>query len=195
MRQLGQVGGVTLLLVALALPVAHAQGMYLSNESNAYMLSASRYSLGHADATAITLGYSIRGRLDLGLGFVKTSADDGAVTVDAVSPSATVHLVRNPAGLPLSLSLSGSAEWQKHSGNLGLEQSDKRTAFGGAVGVTLYDRLSISRAISLVPRCTFSWGDLKVTTDRSWVFGDWTADEGLTLPPSSIHFRIPDLPA
>ena len=173
MRQLGHAVSIMSVFLGfgLAMPGAYAQGRYLPGEMNAWMVGGSWASPEGVDATGITLGYSIRGRLDVGFALAKMTSDHGAVTVDAVSPSVTAHLLRNPGGVPLSLSLSASAEWQEHSGNLGLPTSAERTAVGGAFGVSIYEHLAISRALSLVPHCTFSWKDLKVTTDRKSAYG------------------------
>jgi len=162
----------SLILVFLLSTSIYGQGAYLERGQSGFGIGAG--FLTNKDATTIggTVGYSVSGIFDFGIGVDRVSFDQKLLGEDlsatVISPSVTFYALKQNENLPISLALGAGYDWQTYS-NYALDDNNEDMTGGFfSVGGALFGYFKAPNSIRIHPSVGFSYvtGNLKVSDDK-----------------------------
>jgi hypothetical protein len=143
-------------LVTAAAGAAHAQGLYLPDQTSGIGVAAAVSANDDAFAVSLGAGYSYKAFIDGGL-FVNRygfSTDAPKVSAIGVQPYVNVHLLRQSDGMPISVAATGNFQKLFYS-----TDDDTRDISGYSffLGGSAYRRFGLSDTVSISPQATLGY--------------------------------------
>jgi len=147
---------LSFLFVSAAAGAAHAQGLYLPNQTSGIGVAAAVDYNQDALGFGLGGGYSYKAFIDGGA-FVHRygySTDDASVSSIGVQPYVNVHLLRQTDRIPLSLAANGSFQYLFYSTDA--EERDL-SGWGFFLGGSSYRRFNASETTAITPELTLGY--------------------------------------
>ncbi|HXU80807.1 MAG TPA: hypothetical protein VN914_05385 [Polyangia bacterium] len=144
------------LLVTAAAGAAHAQGLYLPNQTSGIGVIAGVDYNQDAFGVGLGAGYSYKAFIDGGIvvhryGFTTSEANLSAI---GVQPYVNVHLLRQSDTIPVSLAAVGS--YQQYFYSIDVDNRDL-SGYGFFLGGAGYRRFGLSETVSVTPQATLGY--------------------------------------
>lgn len=177
-----------LLPLALAPIYANAQGAFVARGAHGFMIGGDGASTDESSVYTVEAGYSFKGTIDVGLAhrWIGAPADTLGwnLTGRGLEPRLSLHVVKQGARFPLSLSATGGYAFQ----NLEPDRSDDPAAVDvdgrhWSVGGILHTVFALADFVGLRPWAGITY----VNRTRDYTFGD---DPSLTIESDDTRYVL-----
>jgi hypothetical protein len=148
---------VSFLLVTAAAGAAHAQGLYLPNQTSGIGVVAGVDYNQDAFGVGLGAGYSYKAFIDGGLVVHRYGYTTSEVSMSSigVQPYVNAHLLRQSDAMPISVSANGSYQQYFYS-----VDADNRDVSGYSffLGGSAYHHFDLGETSSITPQATLGYG-------------------------------------
>jgi hypothetical protein len=147
---------VCFVLVSAAASAAHAQGLYLPNQTSGVGVVADVDVNQDALGVGLGAGYSYKAFIDGGVVVHRYgySTDEANLSSIGVQPYVNVHLVRQSDSIPLSAAAVGN--YQQYFYSIDADNRDL-SGYSFFLGGSGYRRFGLSQTVSITPQATLGY--------------------------------------
>jgi hypothetical protein len=153
---MARVACLCFLVVTAAAGAAHAQGLYLPNQTSGIGVVAGVDYNQDAFGVGLGAGYSYKAFIDGGIVVHRYGYSTSETTLSSigVQPYVNAHLLRQSDGMPISVSANGSYQQYFYS-----VEADNRdiSGFSFFLGGSAYHRFGLTETASVTPQATLGY--------------------------------------
>jgi hypothetical protein len=133
----------------------HAQGEFLERGESGFGAGVIGVYNKESDYLGTAIGYSYKGRVDLGLSygvnFLDSRAWGPSATRSGWGPYATLHLVKASEDFPVSFTAFGAMSFYNYSGNDSSYTQRITESFASSLGMSMYFVVPLGSKLRIVP--------------------------------------------
>ena len=152
--------------VSIIPSVVFSQGEYLEKGQNGFGISGAFLTNQDENAFGASVGYSFKGIFDIGFGYTREISDDEPkIYANNISPSISIHLLKQNETFPIALSIGASYVKGYYSSDFFDYYGFKLSSSGYILAGKIFRKIQLGSSFSIMPLVGISYYSLTLKAE------------------------------